>query len=112
MPCASPAFGHQFRFDGTGHLPAVMLFVPPSGAQHVVLRDDAVDDADLDSPMDLRPFMNPVPVTVQLQCPLSRVFTLFRSLGMRHLVVTDLNNEVQGIISRQTIMSSFQQDLF
>lgn len=80
--------------------------------QHITLEDDAVDDSDLDTRMDLRPFMNPVPITVQLDCPLSRVFVLFRSLGIRHLVVTDVNNEVQGIISRQTIMSSFQQDLF
>jgi len=87
--------------------------VPPRPhPQHVALRDDAVGDADMDSAMDLTPFMNPVPVTVQLTCSLSRVFVLFRSLGIRHLVVTDVNNEVQGIISRQTIMSSFQQDLF
>ncbi len=68
--------------------------------------------ADGDAILDLHPVMNPVPITVQRQCPLSRVFTLFRSLGMRHLVVTDDTNEVVGIISRKEIMSSFDQDLF
>jgi predicted transcriptional regulator len=71
-----------------------------------------VRDSDLDEVMDLTPFMNPVPISVREECPLSRVFVLFRSLGIRHLIVTDIDNHVQGIISRQTIMSSFQQDLF
>jgi len=76
---------------------------------------DAAKDvlaADGGAILDLRPIMNPVPITVQRECPLSRVFTLFRSLGMRHLVVTDDTNEVVGIISRKEIMSSFDQDLF
>ena len=67
---------------------------------------------DLAAYLDLRPIMNPVPIAVQRQCPLSRVFTLFRSLGIRHLVVTDDANEPVGIISRKEIMSSYDQDLF
>lgn len=58
------------------------------------------------------PLMNPVPITVQANCPLSRVYVLFRSLGIRHLVVTSETNEPVGIITRKDIMSSFDQDLF
>lgn len=49
-----------------------------------------VDPADYDAIIDLRPFYNPVPISVQQRCPLSRVFVLFRSLGVRHLYVFDV----------------------
>jgi chloride channel 7 len=71
-----------------------------------------VSDDVLAERIDLRPFMNPVPISVQPGCPLSRVFTLFRSLGIRHLVVVDAHNMIIGIIGRKEIMSSFDQDLF
>jgi len=74
--------------------------------------DTEVPESVMHEEVDLRPIMNPVPISVQLQCPLSRVFVLFRSLGIRHLCVVDSRNEVQGIITRKEIMSSFDQDLF
>lgn len=36
--------------------------------------------------MDLTPYMNATPHTVQDQTPVPRAFRLFRSLGLRHLV--------------------------
>ena len=37
--------------------------------------------------LDLRPFMNPVPLAMQEVSPVSRVFRVFRGLGLRHLVL-------------------------
>jgi chloride channel 7 len=62
--------------------------------------------------VDLRPFLNPSPVAVQEECSVSRVYTLFRSLGLRHLAVTDRSNRVRGVITRKELMSTFEKDLF
>lgn len=85
-------------------------FATSLSSKHRVLAP--VDDDDLKQQLVLSPFMNPVPISVQMHCPLSRVFGLFRSLGTRHLCVVDHNNQVQGMITRKEIMSSFDQDLF
>eukprot|EP00656_Telonema_subtile_P013816 TRINITY_DN17024_c0_g1_i8.p1 TRINITY_DN17024_c0_g1~~TRINITY_DN17024_c0_g1_i8.p1 ORF type:complete len:337 (-),score=80.40 TRINITY_DN17024_c0_g1_i8:121-1131(-) len=50
--------------------------------------------------VDLRSFMNPVPLAVQEVCPVTRVFRVFRGLGLRHLVVVDVQNHVMGMITR------------
>ena len=78
----------------------------------MTLSNEDLSNLPMDEQMDLRPFMNPVPITVHEDCTLSKVFVLFRSLGIRHLVVVNRYNEVRGMITRKEIMSSFDQDLF
>ena len=46
--------------------------------------------------MDLTPYMNPAPFSVHINSPLARVFRLFRTMGLRHLVVVDLENMVSN----------------
>ncbi|XP_017797738.1 PREDICTED: H(+)/Cl(-) exchange transporter 7 [Habropoda laboriosa] len=53
--------------------------------------------------MDLRPFMNPSPYTLQHCATLPRVFRLFRALGLRHLPIVNDTNEVIGIITRKDV---------
>ncbi|XP_077866692.1 H(+)/Cl(-) exchange transporter 7-like [Saccoglossus kowalevskii] len=53
--------------------------------------------------IDLRPFMNPTPYTVSQNSSLSRIFRLFRGLGLRHLVVVDDHSQVVGIVSRKDL---------
>ncbi|XP_046616599.1 H(+)/Cl(-) exchange transporter 7 isoform X1 [Neodiprion virginianus] len=53
--------------------------------------------------MDLRPFMNPSPYTVQHSATLPRVFRLFRALGLRHLPIVNDTNEVIGMVTRKDI---------
>jgi len=60
--------------------------------------------------MDLAPFMNISPLTVRAQTPLSRVFTLFRAMGLRHLVVQDNLGAVVGIITRKDLASLVHKD--
>ena len=52
---------------------------------------------------DLSPYINLAPLAVRDCCPLSRVFTHFRTMGLRHAVVVDRNNEVVGIITRKDL---------
>ncbi|XP_012271787.1 H(+)/Cl(-) exchange transporter 7 [Orussus abietinus] len=53
--------------------------------------------------MDLRPFMNPSPYTLQHSASLPRVFHLFRGVGLRHLPIVNDTNEVVGMITRKDV---------
>ncbi|XP_043478610.1 H(+)/Cl(-) exchange transporter 7 [Leptopilina heterotoma] len=53
--------------------------------------------------IDLRPFMNPTPYTLQHSATLPRVFRLFRALGLRHLPILNDTNEVVGMITRKDV---------
>lgn len=67
---------------------------------------EAVDlsPEDLDSHVDLRPYMNPTPYTVSKNMTYPRVFNEFRSLGLRHIVVVNNTNSVVGIITRKDLV--------
>ena len=43
--------------------------------------------------------MNLSPFTVRENTPLLRIYSLFRGLGLRHLMVTNAENEIVGIIT-------------
>ncbi|XP_046406212.1 H(+)/Cl(-) exchange transporter 7 [Ischnura elegans] len=53
--------------------------------------------------IDLRPFMNRSPYSVQHSASLPRIFRLFRALGLRHLVVVNSSNEVIGMVTRKDL---------
>lgn len=53
--------------------------------------------------VDLRSIMNPNPYTVLYSASFPRIYQLFRSLGLRHLVVTDDRNQVVGMITRKDL---------
>ena len=57
---------------------------------------------DLDEWIDLAPYHN-LPYTIRDRSPLSRVFRLFRTMGLRHLVVVDVGQRVVGIITRKDL---------
>lgn len=50
------------------------------------------------------PYANRSAVCVQKQFSLHRTYIIFRSLGLRHLVVIDDKNQVAGIITRKDLM--------
>jgi len=70
--------------------------------RHVDIDDVDIPQADMDEWIDLTPYAN-LPFTVRNVTPLSRVFRLFRTMGLRHLVVVDVGNRVVGIITRKDI---------
>lgn len=53
--------------------------------------------------VDLRAILNPTCYTVNCSASFSRIYRLFRSLGLRHLVVTDDRNHVVGMITRKDL---------
>jgi chloride channel 7 len=53
--------------------------------------------------LDLGPYLHPAPYTVQTEMTIRRVYKLFRSMGLRHLMVLDQYNDVKGIITRKDL---------
>ncbi|ELR24670.1 chloride transporter, chloride channel (ClC) subfamily protein [Acanthamoeba castellanii str. Neff] len=49
----------------------------------------------------LAPYMNANPVRVLETCPMRRVFRVFRTMGLRHLIVVDKEGVVVGVITRK-----------
>lgn len=66
----------------------------------VKLNNDKLDKLTI----DMKIFMNPSPYSVNQLSSIPRIFFLFRALGLRHLVVTDDDNRVKGIISRKDFL--------
>ncbi|CAG2176233.1 unnamed protein product [Oppiella nova] len=62
-----------------------------------------ITDEERDYTIDIRPVMNPSAYAVQHTASLTRIFRLFRAIGLRHLVVTNDRNEVIGIVTRKDI---------
>ena len=80
--------------------------------------------ADLDHLIDLRPFLDPSPLTVTTLMPLNHVYRLFNEIGVRHLPVLHAHGDhaglLAGIITRKDlrrqemekrVMELFQLDL-
>ncbi|XP_026555388.1 chloride channel protein C-like [Pseudonaja textilis] len=55
--------------------------------------------------INLDPYINKSAVSVHAHFSLQRTYIIFRSLGLRHLTVVDLQNEVVGIITRKDLIS-------
>lgn len=51
--------------------------------------------------LDLRPYINSSAAAVQESFSLERTYVVFRTLGLRHLVITDQHNHVKGIVTRK-----------
>eukprot|EP01018_Ginkgo_biloba_P005279 Gb_12445 [translate_table: standard] len=133
---SSPYFGHittkQLQF--LEHAMRVYHFCHHSHRRDLTSRPEALDELDLDTVLeshasieckeedglqshtteiprkklvlDLRPFMNRAPLTVRGECSAQRVYVIFRTLGLRHLCVTDSNNRVVGMITRKDVASA------
>lgn len=68
--------------------------------RYLTLDDVEISDGDRDYDIDLRPYMNLSPHSLNESSNLPRIFRLFRGLGLRHLVIVNLNNRVVGLVSR------------
>lgn len=61
--------------------------------------------------LDLAQIMQKSPFTIDELCPLPRVWRLFRSMGLRHLVVLDQEHCVVGIITRADLLAASNVDI-
>lgn len=59
--------------------------------------------AELTAFVDLSYYMHAAPYTVFQKALLSRVFRLFRTMGLRHLIVVNHRNRVVGMITRKDL---------
>lgn len=64
-----------------------------------------------DSMIDLSDYIDRSTLNVQIGFPMSKVYTLFRSLGLRHLCVVNPDGECVGILTRKELMCAFDRDL-
>uniref|UniRef100_A0A8D2IQI6 Chloride channel protein n=1 Tax=Varanus komodoensis TaxID=61221 RepID=A0A8D2IQI6_VARKO len=55
--------------------------------------------------INLEPYINKSAMSIQAHFSLQRTYTIFRSLGLRHLTVVDLQNQVVGLITRKDLIS-------
>jgi chloride channel 7 len=60
---------------------------------------------DHDAEVNLQPYIDQWPITVQSDCPVPRVFRTFRELGLRHIVVVDKHNRPVGLVGRKNLCS-------
>lgn len=51
--------------------------------------------------LDLRPYIDSSAAAVQESFSLERTYVVFRTLGLRHLVVVDRHNHVKGMVTRK-----------
>lgn len=54
--------------------------------------------------IDIEPYLNPSCIALKEEFSLNQAYVIFRSLGLRHIVVINMNNEVTGIITRKDLM--------
>ena len=60
--------------------------------------------------LDLRPYANTAPYTVNETASIQRTYRLFRTLGLRFLVVVNHHNQVVGIITRKDLLPEALKD--
>lgn len=102
MPCNFQIFNENAEIwqDGKVDIHLFRLSYP----RYYTLDQVNLDQADMNSTVDLRPFINPSPYSVMACTALPRVFNLFRALGLRHLIVINDNNEVVGMVTRKDLV--------
>ncbi|GAM26351.1 hypothetical protein SAMD00019534_095260, partial [Acytostelium subglobosum LB1] len=62
-----------------------------------------VPTQDMDKLIDLRPYMNFAVVSIKNYSSLSEAYQLFRLVGLRHVVVVNVFNQIVGILTRKDL---------
>jgi chloride channel 7 len=72
--------------------------------RYPTLADVEMLESDRNCWLDLRPYANTAPYTVNETASIQRTYRLFRTLGLRFLCVVNHNNQVVGIITRKDLL--------
>ena len=83
--------------------------------ERVYPRYPSVEDVDMKMEdrsclLDLRPYANTAPYTINETASIQRTYRLFRTLGLRFLCVVNHNNQVVGIITREDLLPESLSD--
>ncbi|KAI5423493.1 hypothetical protein KIW84_046445, partial [Lathyrus oleraceus] len=79
-------------------------FAKPVSSKGISLDDIHLTSEDLEMYIDLAPFLNPSPYIVPEDMSLTKVYNLFRQLGLRHLFVVPRPSRVLGLITRKDLL--------
>ena len=83
--------------------------------ERVYPRYPSIDDVEMrngdrSSWLDLRPYANTAPYTVNETASIQRTYRLFRTLGLRFLCVVNHHNQTVGIITRKDLLADSLSD--
>ncbi|OQS07954.1 Chloride Channel (ClC) Family [Thraustotheca clavata] len=79
------------------HYPHPTSVAAPNGQSYTL------NDTEREAWVDLTPYMNQTPFVIQEEAPFTRAYRLFRSSGLRHLIVVNRHNNVRGILTRREL---------
>ncbi|KAJ8766506.1 hypothetical protein K2173_022565 [Erythroxylum novogranatense] len=85
-------------------------FVKPVSTKGISIKDIHLTSDDLEMYIDLAPFLNPSPYVVPEDMSLTKVYNLFRQLGLRHLFVVPRPSRVIGLITRKDLLIEENED--
>lgn len=72
--------------------------------KHSKVEDSQLLPHELDEAwMDLRQYMEEAPIVIHEKASIKKVYQIFRTLGLRHLIVVNHNNNPVGIITRKDL---------
>ena len=97
---------------GGGQFPSHHASYRPPVFELGQIRDSSNEDDDDErcdegaASLDVASFMHRAPLAVQADFPATRVYSVFTTLALRHLTVTDAGNRVLGIITRKDVMAA------
>eukprot|EP01038_Epipyxis_sp_PR26KG_P004229 gene4229-6005_t len=70
------------------------------------INDLVISDSDRLFWLDLRPYIDSSPYTINEHASVQRTYRMFRTLGLRHLTVINRHNQVLGIITRADLVAA------
>ncbi|RDY01196.1 Chloride channel protein CLC-d, partial [Mucuna pruriens] len=79
-------------------------FAKPVSSKGICIDDIHLSSDDLEMYIDLAPYLNPSPYIVPEDMSLTKVYNLFRQLGLRHLFVVPRPSRVLGLITRKDLL--------
>ena len=72
-------------------------------AEGVLARIRALEGAD-SAPLDLKPVTHTSSYSVRDNMSILRAYSLFRTMGSRHMIVVDIGNRVVGMLARNDLV--------
>ncbi|EEF45376.1 chloride channel clc, putative [Ricinus communis] len=85
-------------------------FVKPVSSKGICIEDIHLSSDDLEMYIDLAPFLNPSPYVVPEDMSLTKVYNIFRQLGLRHIFVVPRASRVIGLITRKDLLIEDHED--
>ncbi|CAN1807682.1 Chloride channel protein CLC-d [Linum perenne] len=85
-------------------------FVKPASTKGISVEDIHLSSDDLEMYIDLAPFLNPSPYVVPEDMSVTKVYNLFRQLGLRHIFVVPRPSRIIGLITRKDLLIEDAED--